>query len=678
MRDTNSAVLVVWLGAWGIVLLADAVTPPPVFAQDEAVRGVYSSAQAERGEEVYRGHCVACHGSNLNDGTAAPLEGEQFILAWGREGRSLDDLNYVMRTTMPRDAPGSLSAEEYTGVLAFILQANGYPAGDDDLIAESALLSAIKLQPQGAAGGGERAPAPLFIRGEKGLEPAAVGPMQEELDAAGENYGDWLYNTHDYSGRRYVALSQIDRNNVENLRALCAYQVGDVSNFQTGPIVYHGIMYVTTVHVTVALDARTCRPKWRHTWEPKDEEVWGNNRGVALKDGRVVRATSDGYLFALDAADGTLLWARQLARPELGETFTMAPLIYEDLVLIGPAGSENAISGWVGAFRLANGEEVWRFKTVPGASEPGDESWGNPTGIPLGGGAVWTPFSLDVEKGELYVAVTNPAPDLPAHLRPGPNLYTNSLVALDVRTGELRWYEQLVPNDAHDWDLTQVSPIFQAQVDGQARDLVATVGKDGVLRVLDRNSHERLFETPITTLENIDIPLTSEGVRVCPGILGGVLWSGPAYNPGTNMLYVPAVDWCTTFMLADTVRFIEGELYLGGTVEFDDKSQGWLTAVDAVSGEVKWRYRSERPMVANVTTTSGGLVLTGELSGDFLALDAHSGAVLYRFNTGGAIGGGIVTYQLDGKQYVAVTSGKPSGFWVDEHPGSPTIFVFGL
>ncbi len=332
----------------------------------------------------------------------------------------------------------------------------------------------------------------------------------------------------------------------------------------------------------------------------------------------------------------------------------------------------------MGAFRLHNGEEVWRFNTVPGAQDDEGDTWPNPEGIPLGGGAVWTPFTLDLDREELYVAVTNPAPDLPAHLRPGPNLYTNSLIALDVRSGKLRWYEQLVPNDAHDWDLTQVSPLFRTRVKGRERNVVTTVGKDGILRPLDRETHERLWETPITTIKNVDVPLNKEGVLVCPGVLGGVEWNGPAYHPGTDMLYVNAVDWCMTFALVDTVRYVEGELYMGGTWELAEESQGWLTAVDAASGEVRWRYRSERPMIAAVTTTAGDLVLTGEVTGDFIVLDARNGDVLYRFFTGGPMGGGIITYEVDGKQYIAVASGKPSGFWVDEHAGSPTMFVFAV
>jgi alcohol dehydrogenase (cytochrome c) len=659
------------------VLIASAVLRPEPAHTQEQPPALFTAAQAERGKTVYRAECAECHGRDLNDGDIAPLAGPAFLDNWARPERSLADLYYITRSTMPRAAGGSLTDRQYIDVLAYILERNGFPAGTVPLTGDQAVLGQVHLSSAPMANAARaKAPAPDFILGEKGLDPTGAGPTQDELLAAHGNTSDWLYHTHDYTGRRYVDLSQITPANAGRLQVACAYQVGDLGYFQTGPIVYRGVMFLTTVHTTAAIDATTCRERWRHTWEPLATEVWPNQRGVAIKDGRVVRGTSDGYLFALDAATGEPLWTRRVADASLGETITMPPMIFEDLVLIGPAGSENNISGWVGAFRLADGAPVWRFQTVPGAGEPGNEDWPNPANIPLGGGAVWTPLALDPEKREVYVAVTNPAPDLPAHLRPGPNLYTNSIVALDVDTGNLKWYEQLVPNDAHDWDLTQVSPLFEAEIRGQSRKLVATVGKDGILRVLDRETRERLTETPITTQKNVDVPLTKDGVLVCPGVLGGVEWNGPAYNPGTNLLYVNAVDWCTTFALEDSVRFVEGEMYLGGTVDLAETSQGWLTAVDASTGDVAWRYRSERPMVSAVTTTGGGLVFTGELDGDFMALDARSGEVLYRFNTGGSIGGGVVSYAIGGKQYVAVAAGRASLWFGPE--GAPTIFVFAL
>src|SRR6266852_597623 len=260
----------------------------------------------------------------------------------------------------------------------------------------------------------------------------------------------------------------------------------------------------------------------------------------------------------------------------------------------------------------------------------------------------------------------------------GKNLYTNALVALDVRTGRLQWYDQLLPGDTHDWDLTQVSPLFRESVRGRERNLIATTGKWGMLTVLDRDTHERVYEVAITTRVNAEPPVGTTAARVCPGIHGGVEWNGPAYDPRTHALYVPAVDWCGTYQARTTVRYVPGTQYLGGAYTSDSAAQakGWLTAVDAANGTVRWRYRSARPMVAGVTATAGGVIFTGELTGDFLALDAETGRTLYRFYTGSGILGGVVTYAVNGTQYVAAASG--GGSYNFGREGSPTVFVYAL
>jgi alcohol dehydrogenase (cytochrome c) len=673
VTKTAPVQLLGWVGLGAMLSAAAAAAQTTA----DAAAGYFTAAQARSGASLYAEQCADCHGSRLDDGTAPPLTGAQFARTWGVEGRSLDDLFYIIRTTMPEGGVGSLSVDEYLAVTAYLLERNGFDAGTRALSADAGLLRSIRIRsgtPSGAA-----ADAPVdFLRGARGLAPRGRGPSHAELNGAGENSRDWLYHNHDYSGARFVDLDQIDVSNVDRLRPACVFQMGGTGPFQSGPLVYDGVMYVTTIPATVAFDAATCRPLWRHEWRPRARSLGINNRGVAIKDGRVVRATSDGYLLALDAADGELLWARRIGDSSIGETFTMPPLIYDDLIIIGPAVSEYGIEGWVGAFRLENGEPVWHFNTVPGARD-GTGTWGNPEGIRLGGGAVWSPLSLDPDREELYVAVSNPAPDLPAHLRPGLNLYTNSIVALDIRTGELRWYDQLVPNDYHDWDVTQVSPLITADVRGRTRNLVVTAGKDGFLRVLDRDTRERLYETAIARIENHDVPLTRDGVHSCPGINGGVLWNGPAYDPLAGLLYVGAIDWCSTFALEEEVRFVPGQMYLGGTYRPDDEQSGRVTAVDASDGSVRWTYITERAMLGGVTATAGGVVFVGELTGELVALHGRTGEVLSRFQTGGPIGAGVVSYTVSGRQYVAVASGDPSILnWRLEHDGAPTVLVFAL
>ena len=664
---------------WKAATLAQLVALVAPLVVARAQYPAFTRAQADSGGRVYARSCALCHGARLDDGLAAPLAGSAFLQKWARPERSLEELHTVTRNTMPKNAGNTLPAADYVTVLAFMLERNGYVPGDSALVADRARLALVHLQaPAGAAGGGARRAAPDFVRGEGGITPRTTSPTLAELRAAPASGRDWLTHTRDFAGSRYSPLSQVNTANAAQLRPACIYQVGEQSNFQTGPVVHDGVMFITTALSTIALDAASCRERWKHTWTPIAPEIRGNNRGVAVLGGRVFRGTSDGYVIALDRETGALLWARRAGDAAKGETFTAPPLAYDSLVFLGPAVGELGIRGWVSAYRVDNGERVWRFNIVPAPGEPGSETWKQDAKFPLGGGAVWTPMSLDVERELLYVSAANPAPDFPEAMRGGTNLYTNSLIALHLRTGKLAWFDQMVPNDDHDWDLTQVSPLYRAKVGGTMRNLVATAGKDGFVRVVDRDSHKRIFEASVTTIENASADVTTKGTHSCPGVLGGVQWNGPAFHPGANVLVVPAVDWCATFFLDDTVRFIPGQMYLGGRVVNDTAWRGWITAVDASTGKVRWRHASTNPMLAAVTATAGGLILAGELSGDFLALDANTGAVRYRFNTGGAIGGGIVTYQAGGAQYIAVASGRPSAFWTRAHPGSPTIVVFAL
>jgi alcohol dehydrogenase (cytochrome c) len=668
-RKLVSVLLLSALGLWH---------NPPAFTQ---ANGLFTEAQARRGQALYDAKCAACHGAQLEGGSAAALAGPKFMSKWGGGKHDIDDLYYITRTTMPFGAAGTLNSQEYIDIVAFMLRANGYRAGASELKPDSAALKKIRIAPQsGLKDRINDAPAVAETKTASPGQPLSKSPTQEELNAAQSNTTDWLMSNHDYSGQRYTDLKQITPQNAGNLRPACIYQAGDTKAFHNNPVVYRGVMYITTSLSTIALDATNCRVRWRHDWRPRSIEIHPPNRGVAIKDGRVVRATTDGYLFALDIETGKPLWERRIVASDKNEgSFNMAPLIFEDLVLLGLGISEQGVRGWIGAFKLDTGEPAWRFNTIPADGEPGAETWGPGDARLKGGGAVWAPMSLDPATGLVYVPVGNPAPDFYKDLRPGTNLYTNTMLVLDARTGKLKWFRQSVPEDTHDWDLTQASPLFTATVSGKQRKLVAIAGKDGLLHVLDRETQEHLYETAVSTRLNTDIHTTEEGIRACPGVLGGVLWNGPAYNPRANMLYVPAVDWCGTFKKAKEARFVAGQLYMGGFYIEDPvaKSRGWLTAIDAATGKVAWRYESSRPMLAAVATTSADLLFTGELTGDFLALHARTGKVLYRFHTGGPMNGGVVTYAVNGRQYVAAASGSASGFW-KAAPGSSTIVVFAL
>jgi alcohol dehydrogenase (cytochrome c) len=475
---------------------------------------------------------------------------------------------------------------------------------------------------------------------------------------------DWLYVDHDLAGTRYSYLKQINTKNVSQMAKVCVYTFPDKEPSQTAPIVSAGVMYLTTAHYTVAVDGSDCHVVWTSKWSPRDHEAFNTHRGAAISGGKVIRGTGDGFLLALDAKDGHTLWSRQIANPKEGYFISMPPLVHGDLVYIGPAGAEWASKGWVGAFRITDGSQAWRFNIVPDDGDPGANTWGtNPAAREHGGGNLWTPMTFDEEKNLLYVPGGNAAPDIYDEGRPGTNLYTNSLIALDAMTGHLAWYRQFIPHDVHDYDVTHVGPMFKAKISGSTKNVVASTGKDGMLRLLDRDSTEILYSVPFTNRVNAEAPVTTTPVRVCPASLGGQEWNGSAYDIKLNLLVAPATDWCAEFKKDVTSPdpekehthgwyFVARPSSIHGPPRGDDslRSMRPLAKKSAATTPTK-------PMVAGVTATEGDLVFTGELTGDLLALDARTGKVLVRRALGGPAGGGVVIYNARGVQNVAIVSG---------------------
>ena len=489
-------------------------------------------------------------------------------------------------------------------------------------------------------------------------------PAASQQSAGNLEGGDWTYVDHDLAGTRYSHLKQITTKNVARLVKACAYSFPDKEPSQTAPIVSAGTIYLTTAHHTVAIDGADCHVIWLNTWTPHEHEPLNTHRGAALADGKIIRGTNDGFLLALDARNGNTLWTKQIADPKEGYFISMPPLVHRNLIYIGPAGAETAARGWVGAFRISDGEQVWRFNIVPDDGEPGADTWGpDPATRRHGGGNLWTPMSFDEQRNLLYVPGGNAAPDLYDNGRPGDNLYTNSLLALDATTGHLAWSRQFIPHDVHDYDVSHVAPVFKTTINGSTRNVIASTGKDGLLRLLDRDSKDIIYSVPFTNRVNVEAPVTTTPARVCPGTLGGEEWNGSAYYAKQNLLVVPATDWCAQFNKDATAPDPQKEhtrgFYFGGETKFDPWSaaRGRLTAFDASSGRERWRYDAAKPLVAGVTATAGDLVFTGELTGDLLVLDAGSGKVLLRRDLGAPAAGGVVTYSARGVQNVAVVSG---------------------
>lgn len=480
----------------------------------------------------------------------------------------------------------------------------------------------------------------------------------------------------DYLGQRFSPLKQIHTRNVSSLKEVCRVKLAALTSFHTGPLLVDGIMYDTTALDTFALDPRNCAVLWKTTWEPEDVMNPTTNRGVAYMDGRLFRGTNDGRIIALDAKTGRQLWKTVAADPKKAYYMSAAPIAWSGLVFMGTAGSDSGIRGRMMAYDAETGREVWRFNTIPMPGEPGYDTWKSGVSADTGGGGTWTSYALDVRTGELFVPVANPAPDFNVAYRPGDNLFTNSPVVLDARTGKLKWWFQATPNDGYDYDLGAAPVLY---TDARGKDVVALGSKDGYVYVVDRSTHKLRFKTPVTTINNSGAP-TPEGVVACPGTMGGVEWNGPAFDPERRALYVGAVDWCSEFKSGE-VKYVPGEAFSGGSKKQVGKANGWITAIDAETGKVRWKYEAGSPVVAGVTPTAGGVVFTGDMAGNFLALDSATGKVLYTMPTGGAIAGGVITYSVGDRQYVATTSGNISRTSQSFSPlslGTPSIIILAV
>ncbi|MGB1882783.1 MAG: PQQ-binding-like beta-propeller repeat protein [Gammaproteobacteria bacterium] len=487
---------------------------------------------------------------------------------------------------------------------------------------------------------------------------------------------NWLNYNYNVNGERYIPLNQINSENATQLGEVCSLKVDDIASFHTSILHVHGVLYFTTPTDTLAVDSKTCKQIWRHhhVEERMNAAVIRTNRGVAYANGRVFRGTVDSQLLALDAKTGEVLWQHRVGEPAVGEFFSAAPQVYQGLVLMGAAGGDWGIRGRMMAYDAVTGREVWRFYTIPRGDEPGAESWKDADSARTGGGGTWTTFTIDVSSGEVFVPVGNPAPDLLPEKRPGENLFTNSMVVLDANTGALKWYYQVVSNDGQDLDLG-AAPVLYYNEDGDR--MVAFGSKDGYVYGVNRETKKRVFRTPVTRIQNAGVAPTPEGIDVCPGPIGGVEWNGPALDRPNHQLMVGAVDWCATLKSATDFKYKPGDFAFGGTFEFIGKGAGWIYAMGADDGKVNWSRKTEGPHVAGITPTSGGIAFTGDMAGNFWALDSKTGKALYETKVGGGLAGGVITYMRDSKQYVAFVAGNVSRLtWGDVGP--PTLHVYAL
>lgn len=506
---------------------------------------------------------------------------------------------------------------------------------------------------------------------------------QQMLNRAAGDGNNFLHTNHNYEQTRYFPGRQINVDNVRRLSPAWIFQTEVVDSLETSPIVVNGIMYVTTSFNHVyALDAGTGEQIWhhRHAMGPVTTFCCGpNNRGVAVAGDKVFMGTLDAKLVALDAKTGKQVWETQIADPELGYSETMAPMVVEDMVLIGTNGGEYGIRGFVKAFDTATGELKWTFHTIPedssgvwathdatgrdmlrdiDAEKAAYEEMGDPFAT-LGGG-VWQSPAVDMQTRRIYFAVGNPSPDLDGSLRPGDNLYTDSLVAVNLDTGEYVCHFQYVAHDV--WDLDAVSPpIITPVKDAAGNDIKGVLhgGKTGHVYVHDATDCSLIrFSEAMVPQEDMWTLPTAEGARMLPGANGGVEWSPMAIDPDLRLSYAINLHQPMTYTVRST-PYPEGKLWLGGSFDVIPEEEQWgnVTAVEYDTGNIRWQVRTEQPMIGGTLATAGGLLFSGEGNGLFKAYDSMTGAELWRFQAGAGVNAPPSSYTVAGKQYIVVGAG---------------------
>jgi alcohol dehydrogenase (cytochrome c) len=510
-----------------------------------------------------------------------------------------------------------------------------------------------------------------------------------------------------YNLNRFSTLNQINKDTIKNLVPVWNYSFADDRSEESQPLVFQGVIYVTTHSATMAIDAKTGKQIWKTKVEyppetPRIVCCGIINRGAALFEGKVLRTTLDGNVIALDAKTGKELWRQKAADIKEGYSMTVAPLVADGVVLTGISGAEFGTRGFIDGWDPATGKHLWRTHTIPSPDEPGGDTWKGDT-WKLGGGSTWITGSYDPELNTVYWGIGNPGP-FNAAVRPGDNLYTCAVLALDPKTGKIKWHYQFSPNNPFDYDSVAEMVLADMNIEGKPTKVLMDANRNGFFYVLDRTNGKLLAANPyvkvnwatgvdLKTGRPIETDVTKDAregkkVTVFPSILGGKNWEPMSYNPQTGMAYANTLAFGGHYK-AEPATYKAGEWYLGMDLtdiwEWGNGPRGHLKAIDPLTGKSKWEAPSDIPRFSGVLSTGGGVVFSGQLTGEFEAFDADSGKKLWQFQTGSGIEGQPVTWQQDGVQYVAVASGYGgvySLFSGDERlaqvPPGGSLWVFAL
>jgi alcohol dehydrogenase (cytochrome c) len=488
---------------------------------------------------------------------------------------------------------------------------------------------------------------------------------------------NWTSYNGDYTGRRYSSLDQINTSNVKNLRAQWIFHAPNSDSLEVTPVAVDGMMFVTSANDAFALDAQTGRVVWHYarpvTEGLIDDAAQHHNRGVAVWRSRVYMETDNAHLLCLDARSGHLFWDVAYTDGNKNYGATSAPLVVKDKVLVGTSGGDDGVRGFVAAYDPESGKEAWRFWTIPGPGEPGSESWPGDM-YKHGCGTTWMPGTFDPELNTIYWGTSNPCPDFDGDPRPGDDLYTDSVLALDPDNGKLKWFFQFTPHDLYDYDATETPVLIDAVYAGQPRKLLAEANRNGFFYVLDRIDGKFLSAFPFAEKLNwatgidkqgrpirTDVIPSAEGTRVCPGFIGATNWYAPSFNPETHLFYFLSTENCNIYF-KKAEKFEEGKMYYATGVKrsVGDDRKRTLLAYNLESDKPIWRFVQvgEGHSSAGTMTTKGGLVFFGDDVQSFEAVDARSGTPLWYFHTGQNIHASPMSYAVKGVQYVAIASGS--------------------
>lgn len=640
-------------------------------------------AQAPDGQLAFQTRCSGCHGTDGNGGEHGPS-----ILA-GLQSRTDPELTAFLREGVPL---------------------RGMPAFNDVPGAEMGALTGFLrtiVPPRRGGGGGRGAPARLKVQLTDGktLEGTAIGRTGRELQLrtddqrihllrkTGEQYrqvtsqADWSSMHGQFSGNRYTAMTQINPSNVARLAPKWVYAVPNSARLQGTPQVHAGVMYVTNTNTVIALDAGSGARLWQFTRPATQGLVGnarspGNNRSVSVAGDRVFMQTDNAHLIALNRFTGQVLWDTEMADYRQSYNATGSMLAVENLVVAGTAGGEQGVRGFLAAYDQTTGKEVWRFWTIPARGEPGSETWDGP-GIDHGGGPTWLTGSYDPETKTVYWPTGNAGPDFNGDNRKGDNLYTSSILALDVSTGKLKWHYQATPHDEWDWDAVQPVVLVDADWQGQPRKLLLQANRNGFFYVLDRTNGKLLLARPLVKkltwakeigpdgrpVMNPNQTPTPEGNLICPSVEGAANFFSTSYNPATGLFYVNTLEKCAIYSKRALTEWQAGRGYSGGGGRRvpDEKAQKILRAIDIKTGRFVWELPQdgEGEAWAGTLSTASGLVFFGDDGGGLAAAHATSGKQLWSFPFTEPLHTSPMTYMFDNKQYVGMISGS-------------VVYAFGL